>query len=259
MRMGSAAVRGLEKKAVNGQLSVQSGNAASYKGIVIKSLVYGIVTLAAALITYFIMNNAFAIGDADTLGVLLIIAACSGVPMLILAFVIAFAPGTVMVCGILYTAIQGLFLGTLVCLVDIVYPGIALVAVMGTLIVFVVALLLNRVLEVKVSSKFMRGVIIAFVSMVIVSAIAGIIYAFDSEFFGAYMWLEVIVSAICIILATVMLMGDLQSAEAMVTGGIDKKYEWNVAFAIVTTLTYIYLEILELLIRLAAIFGKNNN
>lgn len=54
-------------------------------------------------------------------------------------------------------------------------------------------------------------------------------------------------------------MSDLQSAEAMVTGGIDKRYEWNVAFAIVTTLIYIYLEILELLVRIAAIFGRNKN
>ena len=105
----------------------------------------------------------------------------------------------------------------------------------------------------------MRGVIIAFISLLLVSAVAGVIYAFNSSFFGAYWWIEIIVSAVCIILATIMLMSDLQSAEAMVTGGIDKRYEWNVAFAIVTTLIYIYLEILELLVRIAAIFGRNKN
>ena len=164
-----------------------------------------------------------------------------------------------MVCGILYTALQGLLLGALVCVVDIFMPGLALVAVLGTLIVFVVALLLNKVLEVRISSKVMRGVIIAFISLLLVSAVAGVIYAFNSSFFGAYWWIEIIVSAVCIILATIMLMSDLQSAEAMVTGGIDKRYEWNVAFAIVTTLIYIYLEILELLVRIAAIFGRNKN
>ena len=54
-------------------------------------------------------------------------------------------------------------------------------------------------------------------------------------------------------------MGDLQSAEAIVAGGVDKSYEWNVSFAIVTTLIYIYVEILELLVRLAAIFGRNKD
>ena len=91
-----------------------------------------------------------------------------------------------MVCGILYTALQGLLLGALVCVVDIFMPGLALIAVLGTLIVFVVALLLNKVLEVRISSKVMRGVIIAFISLLLVSAVAGVIYAFNSSFFGAY-------------------------------------------------------------------------
>ena len=92
----------------------------------------------------------------------------------------------------------------------------------------------------------------------LVSAIIGVIYAVNPSF-TAYWWLEIIISAICIILATIMLMGNLQSADGMVAGGIDKSYEWNVSFAIVTTLIYIYVEILELLIRLAAIFGRNKN
>lgn len=260
MKFNNAAVRGLENKAANGKMSVQEGGrAASYKGVVVKSLIYGIVTMVLAIVTYVIMRNALEIGDEGTLTTLLIIVGCSSVPMFILSLIIAFAPTTVMVCGILYTALQGLLLGALVCVVDIFMPGLALVAVLGTLIVFVVALLLNKVLEVRISSKVMRGVIIAFISLLLVSAVAGVIYAFNNSFFGAYWWIEIIVSAVCIILATIMLMSDLQSAEAMVTGGIDKRYEWNVAFAIVTTLIYIYLEILELLVRIAAIFGRNKN
>lgn len=259
MRTSNFAVNNLQNKANNGQMAVgENSMPASMTGIIIKSAIYGLITIAATLITYFIMNNALATGDADSLTVLLILAAVAGVPMFILSLVIGFVPRSVIVCGIICTALQGVLLGVMVCVVDLFYPGIALVAVLGTGIVFVVALLLNKVLEVRISSGFLRGVIVSLISLLLVSAITGIIYAINPTF-TAYWWIEIIISAVCVILATIMLMGDLQSAEAIVAVGVDKSYEWNVSFAIVTTLIYIYVEILELLVRLAAIFGRDKN
>ena len=55
MKFNNAAVRGLENKAANGKMSVQEGGrAASYKGVVVKSLIYGIVTIVLAIVTYVI-------------------------------------------------------------------------------------------------------------------------------------------------------------------------------------------------------------
>ena len=52
MKFNNAAVRGLENKAANGKMSVQEGgSAASYKGVVVKSLIYGIVTIVLAIVT----------------------------------------------------------------------------------------------------------------------------------------------------------------------------------------------------------------
>ena len=93
MKFNNAAVRGLENKAANGKMSVQEGGrAASYKGVVVKSLIYGIVTIVLAIVTYVIMRNALEIGDEGTLTTLLIIVGCSSVPMFILSLIIAFAP-----------------------------------------------------------------------------------------------------------------------------------------------------------------------
>lgn len=257
MRTSNFAVNHLQNKASNGQMAVgENSTPATASGIIVKSVIYGLITIAATLITYFIMNNALKTGNVESLSVLLIIAGIAGVPMFILSLIINFVPRSAMICGFIYTALQGILLGVMVCLVDLVLPGVSLVAVLGTGIVFVVALLLNKVLEVRISSGFLRGVVIAFISLLLVSAIIGVIYAVNPSF-TQYWWLEIIISAICIILATIMLMGNLQSADAMVAGGVDKSYEWNVSFAIVTTLIYIYVEILELLIRLAAIFGRN--
>lgn len=54
-----------------------------------------------------------------------------------------------------------------------------------------------------------------------------------------------------------MLMWDMQNIDYLVKSGADKKYEWNVAFSLVTTLIYLYVEMLELLLRLVMLFGKN--
>ncbi len=56
-----------------------------------------------------------------------------------------------------------------------------------------------------------------------------------------------------------MLFWDLQNIDYIVQSGADKKYEWNVAFSLVTTLIYMYVEILELLVRIMALFSRNKN
>lgn len=258
MRFENYAVRRLENKANNGQMSIET-SPATYGGIVKTSLVYGITTLIAAIVSYVIMTQSVLNQNVEMLSTMLLIAFGAALPMFIVSLVIAFAPSTVKVLGIVYTLLQGVLLGTLVMIVDLAFPGVSIAAVLGTGIVFVIAVALNKLLEVRVSSKLMKGVIISFVSITVLAAIIGILAAFEIVSFGVYWWVELLVSAVCVIMATIMLLGDLQSADNMVACGVDSKYEWNVAFAIVTTLIYIYIEILELLIRLAAIFGRSRD
>ncbi len=258
MRFENYAVRRLENKANNGQMSIET-SPATYGGIVKKSLVYGITTLIAAIVSYVIMTQSVLNQNAEMLSTMLLIAFGTALPMFIVSLVIAFAPSTVKVMGIVYALLQGILLGTLVMIVDLALPGVSIAAVLGTGIVFVIAVALNKLLEVRVSSKLMKGVIISFVSITVLAAVIGILSAFEIVSFGVYWWVELLVSAVCVIMATIMLLGDLQSADNMVACGVDSKYEWNVAFAIVTTLIYIYIEILELIIRLAAIFGRNRD
>ena len=147
--------------------------------------------------------------------------------------------------------------------VDLAYPGIALAAVLGTLIVFVLCVALNKLLEVRISGKVMRVALISFVSLVVLELGLFVASLFVTELNGlftqAYLWIQLAISAVCIIYATILLMWDLQTADAIVQSGADKKHEWMVAFSIVVTLVYLYVEILELLLRLLAIFGRRSN
>ena len=190
---------------------------------------------------------------------LLVGVAISAIPMIVIAFVIAFVPSTAKVLGSIYCIMQGLCLGLMVYFIDSLYPGIAFAAVLGTIVVFVMTIVLNQYLEVRVSNRFFRACFIAFCSLIVVELIMLVLSLFGIVMFSQLIWLQVLISAICVFMAAVTLMWDLQNVENMVNCGVDKRYEWNVSFSLITTLIYLYIEILELLLRLAMIFGKNRD
>lgn len=260
MRMGNPSMRKILSRAERGELGGE--DAASYGGIAKKSLLYGAATLLTTLLTAFLLQRAFANQDEILLTVVLVGTIASALPMLVLSLVIAFVPNTVKVLGIIYSLLQGCLLGVLVFLVNSVFPGVAMAAVLGTLIVFAVAVVCNKLLEVRISNTFFRGMFIAFVSLVVLELVLFLLSLFVGgmeQLFTVYLWVQLAISLFCVAYATVMLLWDLQMAERIVSTGADKKYEWNVAFSIVTTLVYMYVEILELLLRIMALFSRNKN
>ena len=107
----------------------------------------------------------------------------------------------------------------------------------------------------------MRCIMIAFFSLIIVQLVMWALSAFGVFTYAEtfYFWIQLGISAVCIIWATIMLTWDLQNIDILVQSGADKKYEWNVAFSLVTTLVYLYVEILELILRLLMLFQRNKN
>lgn len=261
MRMGNPSLRRWVAKSNRGEMGVEI-EPATYKGVYGKAAIFGAVTvlsaLATELVVYFLMKADLA---SALIGVGIATAACT-LPLIIMSFVIAFVPSTAKVLGLIYSLLQGGLLGCLSLFVDILaVPGISVAALLGTAIVFLISVGVNKLLEVKISSKFMRGMMIAFISLIVVELIMWALTAFGVFTYNetAYWWIQLAVSAVCVIFATIMLTWDLQNIDFLVKSGADKKYEWNVAFSLVTTLVYLYVEILELILRLVMLFGKNKN
>lgn len=258
MKMNNAAMRGLSKKVNGGSMDVKS-TPATHAGIGFKSLYFGLITVVTLVTSYVLFYKFLGVGNEEALSVLLLLAGLSGLPMFILSLVISFAPGTVKVCGTLYCILQGLFLSVLVALVDLALPGVSLAAVLGTAVLVVVALLFSRVLGAKVSSKLTLGLMTVVCTLALTEGILWILSLCGVYAFGALWWIQLIACGVCIIWGTVMLMADFQTAENMVNRGVDKKFEWNVGFAIITTVVYVYINVLELIIRLMLIFGRHND
>lgn len=261
MRMGNPSLRRWMTKSDRGEMGVEI-QPATYKGVYGKAAIYGVLTIVAALATelavYLCMKNNLA-GALAWVGIGT--AACA-LPLIIMSLVIAFVPSTAKVLGIIYSILQGGLLGCLSLFIDtFVGFGISIAALLGTAIVFLISVAVNKLMEVKISSKFMRGVMIAFFSLIIVELVMWALTAFGVFTYEntAYWWIQLAISAVCVIWATIMLTWDLQNIDFLVKNGADKKYEWNVAFSLVTTLVYLYVEILELILRLVMLLGRNKN
>ena len=209
------------------------------------------------MLTELLVLHFIATDNVDALIGLGIASVACAVPMIIISLVIVFVPSTVKVLGCIYAIIQGGLLGLLATFVDMFYPGIALAAFLGTAIVFLVAIVVNSVFKVRISSRFVRGILVALISLIVVQFLMFMLSLFGVFSYVQYMWVQIAISSLCIIWATVMLFWDLANIDYIVQVGADKTYEWNVAFSLVTTLIYLYVEILELLLRLAALFSRN--
>lgn len=259
MTIGNPTLRRMMKRASGGAYA-SDGEVSTYKGVYLKATLYAFITLLCAVLVELLFDAMINSGNYEgALTMIMIILGVSCVPLLVLALVITFAPSTVKVLGFFYAAIQGVTLGLLSALADMLYPGIAFGALLGTLAVFFIALLVKSVFKVRLSNKFVQGLMIAFISLLLVQFIMwmlslfGVFNLLDGM---TYFWIQFAICVICVIWATCMLLFDLYNIDYIVSVGADKKYEWYVAFSLVTTLIYMYVQILELLLRLALIFGR---
>lgn len=179
---------------------------------------------------------------------------------LILGLVNAFkrevSPGLI----IAYAAVQGVFLGAISYFYQIFgqqfgMGNIVATAVVATLIVFATMLTLYRTRIIRVTNKFRKIVMIALISYV-AFAFINLIFAWIFGFgngFGIYGsgWIGIAVSAGAIILASLVLTLDFDSIEQALTVGVPEKESWRMAFGLMVTLIWLYLEILRFLALIA--------
>lgn len=155
-----------------------------------------------------------------------------------------------------YAALEGLFLGGLTRILDGMYPGVGLQAVIGTLSVFAVTLVLFKSGKVRATPKAMRFFMIAIIGYAVFALINMVMMwtgAVDSPFglrtsveiFGIP--LGVFIGLLAIGLAAFSLIMDFTSIEAGVRAGAPERFSWTAAFGLTVTLVWLYVEIIRLL------------
>lgn len=155
-----------------------------------------------------------------------------------------------------YAALEGLFLGGLTRILDGMFPGVGLQAVIGTLSVFAVTLVLFKSGKVRATPRAMRFFMIAIIGYAVFALINMIMMwtgAVQSPFglrtsfeiFGIP--LGVFIGLLAIGLAAFSLIMDFTSIEEGVRSGAPQRFSWTAAFGLTVTLVWLYVEIIRLL------------
>lgn len=160
------------------------------------------------------------------------------------------------VFGIIYSACEGLLLGAVTLLCEALVPGIAFAAVASTIGVVLIMAFLYMTGIVKVGHKFKAfmltcaSTILLVNLIVIIAMLCGNRTLFDA-FYGTSIF-GLVVTILVVLFAAFSLLIDFDFATNLVQTKSDKKYEWNAAIGLMVSIVYIYIQILRLLLIIAA-------
>lgn len=170
---------------------------------------------------------------------------------LVLAFAGAFKPTWTPVTAPLYAIAEGTALGAISALFNVQYAGIVLQAVLATVGVLVVMLALYRTGIIKVTNKFRMGVMAATGGILLLYLVAWGLSAFAHiqmpfVYGGGGTW-GIVFSAFVVCIAALNLVLDFDLIEQASEQGAPAYMEWYGAFALMVTLVWLYIQMLQLL------------
>ena len=181
-------------------------------------------------------------------GALIGVALAGMIVGLVISLVIIFKQKPSGALTLTYSAAEGVFLGAISGLFEFVYKGIALQAIIGTAGVFIAMLVVYKTGAVKVTPKLTKWIIGAVggvAVLMLVNLVTAVFFGFNPLRGGGT--LSIIFSIVCIGVAAFSFLLDFDQADRMIREGMPSKWAWYTAFGLMTTLVWLYLEILRLL------------
>jgi len=196
---------------------------------------------------------------------------------LILFFVLMAKPSAAIVAAPVYSISQGLFLGCVSLLLEQILAargisvagGLALQAFVITGSLMAAMLALHTFGIIRAGPRFQSVLMVITAGLAIAMLAAWIIGLFGismpwlslSGTFGggSAAWIGLGINAAILLLASLWLLVDLAQIDEAVAAGAPKSVEWMLAFGLIVTLAWVYLEALKLAFRLAAMFGDRKS
>jgi uncharacterized YccA/Bax inhibitor family protein len=172
---------------------------------------------------------------------------------IVLSFVLIFKPQWAKApLVLLYSAAMGVALGGITGALELSgtqFQGIGLQAVIGTAGVFVGMLVVYKTGAVRVTPKFTKWLMGALIGVTVLAVFNLIFSFFIPGGLGVRepTMLGYLFSIVCIGVAAFSLLLDFDMADRAVRDGAPAKFAWYIAFGLMTTLVWLYIEILRLL------------
>lgn len=236
MMGGGAAMAGSQSSYVDPTQATQdTGRPITVDDVVQKTAISGGLALVAGFLTamsglYILALPAFIVG-------------------LVVSLIVIFKQKPSAPLTLTYSIAMGVALGGITGPINQLYPGIAFQALIGTAGVFFGMLVVYKTGAVRVTPRFTKWMMGALIGVVVLM-LANLVASFFTE--GGFGLrdggpLAILFSVVVIGVAAFSLLLDFDAADNAVKAGVPAKYSWYIAFGLMTTLVWLYIEILRLL------------
>lgn len=227
---------------IPGSVQAPTGRLMTIDDVITKSAItMGVLFLSAALTFMFL--------PVGLISVTTILTGLAGfVTVLFVAFRARINPSMVLV----YSVVEGIFIGAFSLFFEMIYPGIVVQAVFATFIAAGATLFAYRFFHIKVTTQFRRIVTystFALAGLLLVNfvlALFGINLGLRS-YDGSVSWLAVIISIVALTLAVANLVMDFDYVEQGVKNRLPATESWRAAFGLTVTMVWLYTEILRVM------------
>jgi uncharacterized YccA/Bax inhibitor family protein len=197
----------------------------------------GLVVLSGALTWVFVPNDAARVAWVPAM----LVGAGLGIW---LSFMRRVSPAVVVV----YSIVQGVFLGAVSEAFESIYDGIVAQAVLGTVAAFAATLAAYKFFNIQVSDRVRKFGLIFGLGFLVVTFLDFILYQFGADIgFNDFGTLGLITSFVGLGLGVFYLILDFDLVEQGVAAGAPEQESWRAAFALAATLIFIYIELLRIL------------
>jgi uncharacterized YccA/Bax inhibitor family protein len=215
----------------------------SYGGTIAKSLFLLIIAIGFAMVGW---RSAASVVASSGLWFFL------GYMLLIAVTVWSVAnPRAAAFAGLLYAVLMGLWMGAISRIYEAYYDGIVGQAIVASFAVFLACLFLYSIRAIRVTGRFVRFVLISTVAIALAYGFAWFLSIFGIRLNFLYdgSSLGIGVGLFIVLIAAFNLILDFAVIERGVNAGAPKEMEWYAAYGLLSTLVWLYLEVLYLLAR----------
>ncbi|MDO5052591.1 MAG: Bax inhibitor-1/YccA family protein, partial [Pseudoclavibacter sp.] len=211
----------------------------SYEDTIAKTGGLFLAVLAAAAVSWFVWPLAF-LGMLGSIG---------------LGIYLAFQREPKVGAIWAFAVAEGLLVGGITSILERMYPGVAMQAVLATVAVVATVLLLFRSKKVRTSPRMTKIVMVAMLAYFVFS-LSNVFVTMFNPAMGSWgmrsmpvfgIPLGVILGVLAVLMGAYMLVMDFEFIKNGVDAGAPRKYGWIGAYALVSTIVFIYIELLRLI------------
>lgn len=219
-----------------------TGGRMTIDDVITKTAILMLILVASAGVTWLLLPPA-----------LLFPVAIGGSLVAFVTVMIVAARRTVPVAGVFaYAVVEGLVIGAWSKVFEIMYPGIVLQAVLGTIVAAFVVLAAYQFLGARVRGRLAQIVVASIIAYAVMSLLNLVLILFGVNIgwatiganAGILSWLS---AGLGVVLASASLLMDFDAIEQGVRAGAPENESWRGAFGLIVTLVWLYTLLLRIL------------